>query len=266
MNLYYRRYGKGPSMIILHGLYGASDNWHSIAKTLSKDFDVILPDLRNHGKSPHSLYMNYELMQNDIYELLENLNIKQTIMIGHSMGGKTAVFFAKEHPEMLSHLIVVDISPFSYLNIEKGNKHLEIHKKIINAMLSLQPNQYSSRKEIFSEISKSIKNPDIVNLLFKNINRNANNEFEWKLNVKAINESIYSLLDGLKIDDKIITGFPVLFIKGELSDYISEEDFEQIKKLFPGSDFKIIPDSGHWLHAEKPEILIKTINEFIHNN
>lgn len=268
MKLFYRRLGKGPTIIILHGLYGSSDNWYSIAKSLSNDFEIIIPDMRNHGKSPHSPYMNYEVMQNDIYELMNELNLKKAIILGHSMGGKTAMFFAKYHPERISHLLIADISPFPYIADEEVNTNFKIHKKIIHTVQNIHPDNFKTRNDIYREMIKSLKVREMVNFLLKNLKRDESNKFVWRLNIDAIDRSIIPLLGGLDPEniDEQITGFPVLFIKGSMSSYIKNADIEQIKQVFPAAEFVTIHKAGHWLHSEQPEKLTETIMNFINNS
>lgn len=261
MDLFFRKYGQGPPLIIIHGLYGSSDNWVSIGRKLAKNFQVFLIDQRNHGKSPHSKDHNYDLLKEDLREFMDKQSIEKAIIIGHSMGGKTAMFFAAAYPERISHLIVVDISPRSY----KTTKSIQLlaHNTIIRAMYNIDFYGVNSRQEIDGILAKSIPETRIRQFLLKNIKRSKNNEYSWSLNIKTIRNELENILDGLDEGQPEITGFPVLFIKGEKSDYILDDDKETIKKTFPFADFETIPNSGHWLHAEQPKIFIQKIEDFI---
>lgn len=265
MELFFRKFGEGPALIILHGLYGSSDNWMSVGKALSENFEVYLIDQRNHGRSPHSAQHNYHLLKEDLLEFMDKHSIEKAIIIGHSMGGKTAMFFAVDYPERVNSLIVVDISPTSYKNTD--STQLLTHSTIIKSMYSVDFNTVKTRKDIDKILAKSIPVKRVRQFLLKNVRRNKNNQFDWSLNIEAISNELENIMDGLNANSfengKEITGFPVLFIKGEKSDYIQPSDEKEITKIFPFAEIEIIPDAGHWLHAEQPELFIKTIQNFI---
>lgn len=261
MELFFRKYGQGPTLIIIHGLYGSSDNWVSIGRELSKDFEVFLIDQRNHGRSPHSNDHNYKLLKEDLKEFMDSQSIEKAIIIGHSMGGKTAMFFAAEYPERLSHLIIADISPRSYKST--NSSQLLNHSKIINAMFNLDFYGIKSREDIDAILAKSIPETRIRQFLLKNIKRSKDNEYSWSLNIRTIRNELPHIMEGLDANQSEITGFPVLFLKGENSDYISDEDLKVIHKIFPYADITTIPEAGHWLHAEQPELFIEKVRNFI---
>lgn len=262
MKLFYRKYGEGVPLIIVHGLYGASDNWVSIAKVLADNFEVYLIDQRNHGRSPHSREHNYRLMVNDLYEFLEGQNIDKAILIGHSMGGKTVMHFAKEYPEKVEALIVLDIAPKSYIELsKKASIH---HYLILNAMRSIDFSKVTSRKDIEMQLAESINDERIRRFLLKNIHRDQNNSFSWSLNVEALYQNIDEIMNGeLLPPQEPISGFPVLFIRGADSNYILDKDIEKIHAIFPYAELKTIENAGHWLHAEQPEKLLKIIYAFL---
>jgi len=266
MKLNFRKYGEGPVLIILHGLYGSSDNWISVARELSEHFEVYIPDLRNHGESPHSDEHNYPSMREDLLELLQDQGIKSATLLGHSMGGKTAMFFAVEYPEFVDNLIVVDISPRSYKS-EKEAPHTVDHSNIIRAMREVDFEKAENRMDIDMMLSDTIKSQRIRQFLLKNVKRKNKDRFCWKLNLDALQKSLVDILDGI---DPVsvnggtgITGFPVLFIKGQNSDYIDKPDYPLIQQLFPASEIVTIPNAGHWLHAEQPELFMKNIFYFL---
>ncbi|PLX12247.1 MAG: alpha/beta hydrolase [Marinilabiliales bacterium] len=261
MKLFYRKYGQGPPLIIVHGLYGSSDNWVSIARKLAKNFEVYLIDQRNHGKSPHSADHNYDLLKEDLREFMDNQSIEKAIIIGHSMGGKTAMFFAVDYPERISHLIVADISPRSYE--ETNSEQQLVHAKIIHAMYNLDFYGIENRDEIDDILAKDIPDDRVRQFLLKNVKRSKDNEYSWIINIKTIRNELKNILIGLNENQKEIVGFPVLFLKGEKSDYIVEKDFKLISRIFPYADIETIPDSGHWLHAEQPELFLNKIEYFI---
>lgn len=261
MELFFRKYGEGPPLIIIHGLYGSSDNWVSIGKQLAENFEVYLIDQRNHGRSPHSPDHNYQLLKEDLREFMDSQSIEKAIIIGHSMGGKTAMFFAVDYPERVSRLIVADISPRSYKTT--NSSQLLSHEDIIRAMFNLDFYGIESRDEIDEILSKSIPEERIRQFLLKNVKRSKDNSYSWSINIRAIKNELENIMDGLPKDQQEVIGFPVLFLKGEKSEYIQDEDRKMIQKIFPVADIENIPNAGHWLHAEQPEIFLEKITDFI---
>src|SRR5664280_234437 len=154
MKLFYRKYGNGPPLVILHGLYGSSDNWGTIAKKLGDTFTVYLPDQRNHGQSPHSDIHDYDSMRDDLYELVNDLALKKFFLAGHSMGGKTAISFALKWPEMLNGLLIADISPFATENTQ--NSIYSQHSVILHEILTLDLQKIKNRKDAESLLSVKI--------------------------------------------------------------------------------------------------------------
>ncbi len=267
MELFYRKIGiSGPPLIILHGLYGSSDNWISVAKLLENHFEIFLIDQRNHGKSPHSNDFNYELLSNDLFEFFAKHNIVKASIIGHSMGGKAAMFFAKKYPELINSLLIIDIAPKNYQNIY--SPELVTHNKIIETLLSINLNELKSREQADEEMAKNIDSIKLRSFLLKNLHRNKNGNFEWLLNLKSISENFNNIADGfekIEWENIEISGFPVLFVKGENSKYILDEDLLLINKLFPATEIFELSNTGHWLHAEKPNDLADKIISFILN-
>ena len=263
MELFYRKYGQGPPLIIIHGLYGSSDNWVSVARSLSDNFEVFLIDQRNHGHSPHSKDHTYDLMKEDLRQFMDQHDIDKAIIMGHSMGGKTAMFFAVDYPERISHLIIADISPRAYK--EEDSSQLLSHSNIIHAMFKLDFYGIENREEIDDILAKDIPDKRVRQFLLKNVNRTKNNEYSWIINIRTIRNELSNILEGLSEDQEEVVGFPVLFLKGEKSEYIQDQDKQLISKIFPYADIEIIPNAGHWLHAEQPELFLKKIKNFVLN-
>jgi esterase len=254
MKLFYRRYGHGPPLIILHGLYGSSDNWVSIAKSISDRFTVYLPDLRNHGNSPHNNLHDYDSMSNDIIELSEALNINQYFLSGHSMGGKVAVAVAMKKPDLINGLIIADISPFT--GREDAASALRQHTEILETIGTADLSAAKKREDVEMQLSAGIESKEIRQLIMKNLQRNTDKSFRWKINTESLLKNITNITDSFLFDSdnyQQITGFPVVFLKGENSGYISEEGFRDILRLFPGAELKVIQNAGHWLHSDNPE-------------
>ncbi|NJO91641.1 MAG: alpha/beta fold hydrolase [Chloroflexia bacterium] len=267
MKLFYRKFGEGVPIIILHGLYGSSDNWITIGRALSEEFEVWLVDQRNHGKSPHNQVHTYQAMQEDLKELMDEHKINKAILIGHSMGGKTVMKFAIENPERVSHLIVLDIAPKSYLPWLEVESDSLNHKAIMESMLSVDFKGIKHRSELDEKLSKKIRSTRIRQFILKNVKRKEDKSFGWRLNIEALYENLHQIVDGFLITGQSIgeeiTGFSVLFVKGGDSEYLTEEDKERIQDIFPYAEFKTIDGAGHWLHAEQPDELLKVLRGFI---
>ncbi len=266
MKLFYRKYGKGPALIILHGLFGSSDNWVTIAKKISDNFTVYLPDLRNHGNSPHSDEHDYLSMRDDIYELVNDLKLKKFFLAGHSMGGKVAINFAIKWPEMLNGLLVADISAFGDKITSQAayNQHISILETILSVDLS----GLTSRNEVELLLGKEITSERIRGLIMKNMQRNDGNVFVWKINTASILQNLDKIMEGIDRPAAFpqqITGFPVIFLRGAESDYLPVEDYGDIKKIFPAVEFIEIPGAGHWIQADQPDAVAENLLRLLTN-
>lgn len=267
MRLFYRKYGSGHPLIILHGLFGSSDNWISIARSLSSRFMVVLPDQRNHGQSPHSHIHDYDSMRDDLALLIDELGWKKFFLAGHSMGGKTAAKFALDWPEKLNGLLIADISPFT--SYSKNSEDFSMHRQILDFMIKENISGIKTRKEIDSRLRRAIKSSKIRKLILKNLRRESDNSFSWRLNAATIMRNLNRMADGIVpagIVSAEVSGFPVIFLKGEYSDYLPENDYPDIQRIFPGVEFITIPDAGHWIHADKPEAVISCFIKFLQDS
>ena len=269
MELFFRKYGQGPTLIIVHGLYGASDNWVKIGKMLSNHFEVFIIDQRNHGRSSHHVNHNYEEMRNDLYDFMVFHSIDKAILLGHSMGGKTVMFFAQKYPERVNGLIVVDIAPKSYAVVNTSFKKTIDHATIISALQSVDFELVKTRNDVDNFLATKIPSRRIRQFLMKNLQRNKDNSFKWSLNLDALQSNLDEILDGMNEKEfekgNSITGFPVLFIRGANSNYILDSDTALINKIFPYAEIVSIKDSGHWLHVEQPDLLFRSIEDFFLN-
>jgi pimeloyl-ACP methyl ester carboxylesterase len=264
MELFYRRVGADkPAMVIIHGLYGASDNWMSLAKIWSEHFTVYVVDQRNHGQSPHSAIHTYSAMCDDILELLDHQKINKAVILGHSMGGKTAMRLAMDYPQRVEALVVIDIAPKNYTLAT--DQQVAAHHQILDGLNALDLSQIQRREQVEMALNSAIPEERTKQFIMKNLKRRSEGGFEWKLNLKVLTEQMPSIAEGFYSHEinRHITGFPVLFIKGENSPYIKPTDHNLILDIFPTADIVSIPNAGHWIHAEAPEILAQTVINYL---
>lgn len=251
MKLNFRKVGEGKPLVILHGLFGSADNWLSIARELEQNFTLYLVDQRNHGDSPHSAVWDYDVMVKDLKKFLDEEGLGKVFLMGHSMGGKTAMNFAVTHPNRVEKLIIVDIAP----------RHYPVqHQDILNGLNSLQLANLSSRKEADEELSKTIQDAAIRQFLLKSLTRD-NSGFVWKINLPIITQNIENV--GVALDEGYIYKGPTLFLAGANSDYIRQKDMVGILEFFPDYELELIADAGHWIHAEQPKAVVDTIRRFL---
>lgn len=254
MKLFFRKYGSGTPVIILHGLFGMSDNWVTFGKILAKDFTVYIPDQRNHGKSPHTAEFNYSILTEDIVNFYNDHDIDNAVLIGHSMGGKVAIQTALRYPGLIKKLIVLDISP-------KSNKPSNEILQIIKAIKTLDIRIFSTRDKIKNALSERIEKKKIIEFLLKNVQRDSENNFKWKFNADAIVSNISGIAGEISSDD--VFKKPALFIGGDKSKYITGEEFYEIIKYFPEARVEIIKGAGHWLHVDAHDHLLEMVKDFI---
>ena len=250
MKLHYRKYGEGQPLIILHGLFGSSDNWQTLGKKFAENFEVYLVDQRNHGHSPKSDEFNYQLLSDDLYNLIRDLELENIILVGHSMGGKTVMTFAQKYPEFIEKLIVVDIGPKAY------PMH---HNIIIEGLNSLDLSIIKSRGQADKQLSKFIEDSGVKQFLLKNLFWVEKGQLGWRINIPVLEDKMPNIIAA--IPDKIVET-PTLFIRGEKSNYIAEDDFQNIYDQFPNSEIETIYDAGHWVHAENPFSFYNMIIDF----
>lgn len=251
--LYSKISGQGKPLIILHGFLGMSDNWNTLGNQYAENgFEVHLIDQRNHGRSFHSDAFSYELLTEDLYRYCTEHQLNQVNIIGHSMGGKTAMFFATTYPEMVEKLIVADISP-KYYPVH--------HQTIINGLLSVDFNVIKTRKEADEQLSKYISEQGIRQFLLKNIYRPDREELAFRFNLNALNDQIEEI--GKALPEDAVFPKKTLFIKGGRSEYITQQDEPLIKKHFPDAEISTIDNAGHWVQAENPKMFFNTTIEFL---
>ena len=242
VKLYSRVFGEGQPLLIIHGLFGMSDNWQSLAKMYADYFEVHLIDQRNHGRSPHADEFSYQDLSNDLCVYIRDNGLENVTIIGHSLGGKTAMQFAINYPELLSKLIVVDISPRFY------PIH---HDKIIEGLKALDFSTLKSRSQADVVLSEYIDESDVRQFLLKSMYWREKGKLDFRFNLDSISQNIANV--GEALESNATCSIPTLFIKGGNSNYIGDDDEDLIFKHFLDADIESIADVGHWLHAEKPQ-------------
>ncbi|MFO0355331.1 MAG: alpha/beta fold hydrolase [Sphingobacteriaceae bacterium] len=254
MKLAYREYGQGQPLIILHGLFGQSDNWNTLAKGFGeKGFRTFTIDQRNHGLSPHSDLWTYEHMAHDLYEFIKEHDLKDPILLGHSMGGKTVMFFESHYPEVASKVIICDIAARAY------PPH---HNEVLKALHSVDFNAVKTRKEAEASLGLHISDFGTKQFLLKNIywKDTDNNIMDWRFNLKVISDNYDNISCPVP---EYSSDKPCLVVKGGKSHYIVETDEADFKKRYPRAEFETIADAGHWVHAEKPKEFFDAVMNFI---
>lgn len=253
MKLFFRELGQGSPLIILHGLFGSSDNWYSLSKIFAEKYKVYVIDQRNHGQSPHSSSHDYLALTDDLNEFIEDHQIEKPIIIGHSMGGKTAMNFAVRFPEKLSKLIIVDITPKAY------PVH---HDSILEGLNAIHLNQLESRGQADEILSRYVPESPVRQFLLKNLARDSNQGFEWRINIPVLEEHIEDMGVALQYEGKF--DGPTLFIVGTKSNYFVAGDDVMIKSFF--SKAKIVTlNTGHWVQAENPKEFMETVFNFVND-
>jgi len=251
MLLHYKSFGEGEPLIILHGFLGSLDNWQSIAKELAATNQVFILDVRNHGKSFHDYHHDYNSMVADVHYFIDHLGLSKVTLLGHSMGGKIAMLFALKYPLLVSHLIVVDIAPKIY---QPG------HEDILYALSKVNPKELKSRQEAVDIISTYIHDSSVVQFLLKNLDREVDGSFSWKMNLPVLSSQYAEILS---FPGEGIFNEPTLFLKGEKSDYILPSDEPNIQQYFPKAKIVSVKNAGHWVHAENPVDFISETSIFL---
>ena len=254
MKLAYREFGEGQPLIILHGLFGQSDNWNTLAKRFGENgFKVYTLDQRNHGLSQHSDVWDYQVMAEDLKEFIEEHQLQNVILLGHSMGGKTVLFFEQMFPQLANKLIIVDISPRAY------EPH---HDSVLKALNAVDFTDLNTRKEAEAILGEYISDFGTKQFLLKNIfwKEDETKQMAWRFNLKTITKEYNNI--GVSVPF-FISDTKTMFIRGEKSDYIKNDDEADIASRFLHYQLKTIANSGHWVHAEQPEAFFNCVMDFI---
>lgn len=252
MDLFHKIEGAGETVVILHGLFGMSDNWKTLARRLSDTYSVVLVDLPNHGRSPRLDHFELSKVAEALYEFLTTHWMYEIRLVGHSLGAKVAMTFAIEYPDMVDKLVCVDMGVHQY---QRG------HDTIFKALHNVDLQHETSRNVIAEKLEPLI--PDVGTRLFlmKNLKREAQG-FSWKFDLPVLSRDYENILVPMEADEPF--DHPTLFVRGGRSAYV---DFEsqggQIRSIFPNAEFATIADAGHWIHADQPEELERTLRAFL---
>ena len=252
VNLHHRITGTGQPLVMLHGLFGSQENLGAISRLLAEQYQIHGLDLRNHGRSPHTQAHSYPLMVDDVIAYMDHQGLERAHFIGHSMGGKTAMQLALTHPQRVERLVVLDIAPVLY------KPH---HQQILEGLQSLNLAALSSRTEADQQLAAYVPELAVRQFLLKNLVKAGPDRFGWRINLEALTRNYQEIMVGQQHQPPFPR--PALFIKGGDSDYIQAEHWSKIQELFPAAVMRIIPRTGHWLHAEKPEVVAAAARRFL---
>ena len=251
MQLHYRKLGEGKPLFILHGLFGSSDNWQTLGKKFAETYTVYFVDQRNHGHSPHSDEFNYDVLAEDFYELVQRLGLKSINIIGHSMGGKTAIAFAAKYPELIDKMVVADI----------GHKQYPMHHdQILKGLNAINLSEIKTRGAADKKLNEYIPELGVRQFLLKNLYWVEKGQLGWRINIPVLTREITNIIAEIPFDTIDTT---TLFVRGGKSNYILESDYPSIGQKFPNSTIYSIEESGHWIHAEAPAEFYKAVIDFI---
>lgn len=254
MLLNFKKIGEtGKPLIILHGVFGFLDNWLTIGKTISElGYQVYLVDQRNHGRSPHDGGLDYTTFANDLKEFLDQQKIVNPILLGHSMGGKTVMEYAVTFPGTYEKLVIADIGPKAY------PIH---HTKILKGLNAVPINEIESRQQADDVLAGYEPLLPVRQFLLKNLYRKEEGGFGWRFNLPLLSSEMANV--GREIVSEQPVEVPVLFMRGDQSDYILDQDWDGILKIFPQAQLVTIENSGHWIQAEQPKAFVKSLSDFL---
>ena len=243
--------GEGDALVLVHGLFGSRENLGAIAKHLSEFYTVYSVDLPNHGRSKHVDDFDLSSMAEALKSWMDETNLSCAHYFGHSLGGKAAMELALSSPQYVDKLVVADIAPVKY-----GHRH----EGVFGGLLDINLGELDSRVTADKVLAKKVPEKPVRSFLLKNLQRSSEGEFSWRMNLGAIHKHYAELIraNHLGLFDR-----PVLFLKAEDSDYIKAEHKAEIMSRFPAAELKVVSNTGHWLHAEKPELISRLVKRFL---
>ncbi|HHH39428.1 MAG TPA: alpha/beta fold hydrolase [Sedimenticola sp.] len=255
MKLHYREYGhytgERPTLLLLHGLLGSSSNWHSIARRLEGAHHILVPDLRNHGRSPHAQRMDYPSLAGDLRELIDDQGLDTVIPVGHSMGGKVAMWLALFHPALVQALVVVDIAPVRY-----PNRFAPVYQALEGVDLT----RVQNRREADRALARWLPEEGLRQYLLQSLVKGGSGWY-WRFNLQALSEGMEAILD-FPGEERVYPG-PCLFIYGTASDYVTTDTQPAIRRQFPLARLRPVAGAGHWLYTEQPEAFLSALSRFL---
>lgn len=252
--LHYKIEGEGQPVLLIHGLFGSLDNLGLLARDLAKDYQVVSIDLRNHGRSAHNPIHSYAAQAQDILALLDEINLCNWIIIGHSMGGKVAMKLASLRPTLFKQLVILDIAPVAYFE--------DRHSHVFAGILEVEKQKPTQRSQAMALMSQHIELEGVRQFLSKSLHK-VDQTLVWRFNHQALKAQYQEIIGWQTLEPNTI---PTLFIKGADSDYITPQHQNAITQQFPNAKAHVIANTGHWLHAEKPEVVLRIIRKFIGSN
>ena len=249
LNLICETVGSGPPLVVLHGLFGSGHNWRGVARQLAASHTVHSVDLRNHGASPWADSMDYAAMADDVLQLMDRLDLPRSSVMGHSMGGKTAMALALRHPRRVDRLIVVDIAPVSYA---------DTLTPFAEAMRGADVLAAATRTEVQARLRQAVPDPAVVPFLMQNLVTH-NDHFDWRLNLLGISASVAQLCNfpSELLGAQFVS--PVTVIAGGNSDYVTEPDGVEFRPMFQQVVVEVVEGAGHWVHADRPDQFLACI-------
>ena len=252
VNLHHTVQGEGPPVVLLHGLFGMGNNLGAIARSLAPDFTVYSVDLPNHGRSDWVPFMGLADMASHLEQWLESQGLERVDFVGHSLGGKLAMELALLSPGSVNALVVADIAPVPY------EPH---HDSVFAALDAVAQSECVTRREAMAIMEGYLEEPGVAEFLLLSLTRDEQGLYRWRFNLEGLKAGYGSVREapdgGMRYEG------PVLFVKGEESDYILPEHREAITGLFPRAELKIIPGAGHWLHAQQPRLFNSIVGRFL---
>lgn len=253
LDLAWKQYGEGAPVLILHGLFGSARNWHSIARRLGERHSVFVPDLRNHGDSPWADDMSYLAMAADVRAFIDRQGLDRPAVIGHSMGGKTAMCLALQHGERIDRIAVLDIAPVDYDHS---------HSEFIEAMQTVDPALIERRSEADAILSRAIPDVPVRQFLLQNLVAQ-DSSFAWRINLPALATNLDRILAFPPELANTRYDGPCLFLHGATSDYVLPQHVGIIQRHFPRARYEAVYGAGHWLHAERPDMVLSSLGRFL---
>jgi len=243
-----------PVLVVLHGLLGSSDNWQTLAKSYAQTHHVLLTDARNHGRSPHHAEHSYIAMVEDLLHLLDARGISRASLLGHSMGGKTVLEFARLHPDRCDKLVVADMAARSY----------PIHHDLIfQALRSAPIDSAATRESVERHLMEALRDQMVVAFLMKGLRRRVEGGetvWSWRPNLPVLHAALHEVVRAVPLE---MSTLPLLSIHGGNSAYVGEADLASFEEHFLQFESHCIAGAGHWLHAEKPEEFLEVTNDFL---